>query len=129
MRMAGQPYNAIAKALGWRNRSSAYEAVMRVLARREQEPAERVRHMELQRLERLLQAYWPQAIRKRKPDINAAKMVLDILSRRARMLGLDAPVKLDITDLVREIALAAGLDPTAMLQEARMVVKTVMPEA
>lgn len=126
MRMAGQPYSAIAKALGWRNRSSAYEAVMRVLDRREQEPAERVRSMELQRLERLLQAYWKRAIRKRAPDINAAKLVLDILTRRARMLGLDAPVRVDITDLVREIALAAGLDPESMVMEARQVVKNAI---
>lgn len=129
LRMAGQPYSQIAKALGYRNRASAYSAVIRVLDRREAEPAERVRNMELQRLERLLQAYWKRAVRKRTPDIAAAKLCLDILARRARMLGLDAPVKVDITDLVREVALAAGLDPNAMLQEARQVVKNAMPEA
>jgi hypothetical protein len=126
MRMGGHPYSAIAKALGYRSRSGAYEAVMRVLDRREQEPAERVRHLELQRLERLLLTYWKRATRKQVPDINAAKLCLDILARRARMLGLDAPVKVDITDLVREVALAAGLDPTALLSEARMVVKNAM---
>jgi hypothetical protein len=73
--------------------------------------------------------YWPRAIRDLKPDVHAAKMCLDILTRRARMLGLDAPVKVDITDLVREVALAAGLDPTAMLSEAHQVVKTAMAEA
>lgn len=129
MRMAGQPYSRIAAALGYRGRSSAYTAVMRVLERREQEPAERVRLLELQRLERLLLTYWQRATRQRTPDINAAKLCLDILARRARMLGLDAPVKVDITDLVREVALAAGLDPLAMLNEARMVVKHAMPEA
>lgn len=129
MRMAGLPYSQIAAALGYRGRSSAYRAVIRVLDRREQEPAERVRNLELQRLERLLMAYWTRAVRKRKPDVQAAKMCLDILTRRARMLGLDAPVKVDITDLVREVALAAGLDPTAMMSEARQVVKTAMAEA
>lgn len=127
--MGGTPYSKIAAALGYRSRSGAYDAVMRVLARREQEPAERVRHLELQRLERLLLTYWKRAIRQRLPDINAAKLCLDILARRARMLGLDAPVKVDITDLVREVALAAGLDPKAMLQEARMVVKNAIAEA
>lgn len=129
MRMGGQPYSRIAKALGYRGRSSAYTAVMRVLDRREAEPAERVRNLELQRLERLLKAYWSRAVRVRQPDIGAAKLCLDILARRARMLGLDAPVKVDITDLVREVAQAAGLDPHAMLQEARQVVKHAMPEA
>lgn len=126
MRMSGLPYSQIAASLGYKGRSSAYSAVMRVLDRREQEPAEKVRNLELQRLERLLMAYWPRAIRKRAPDVHAAKMCLDILTRRARMLGLDAPVKVDITDLVREVALAAGLDPTAMISEASHVVKNAV---
>jgi hypothetical protein len=130
MRMAGQPsYDLIAQALGYKGRSSAYRAVMRALDRREQEPAERVRSLELQRLERLLLTYWKRATRQQLPDLSAAKLCLDILARRARMLGLDAPVKVDITDMVREVALAAGLDPTAMLQEARMVVKNAIAEA
>lgn len=129
LRMSGLPYSQIAKKVGYRSRVSAYNAVIRVLDRREQEPAEKVRHLELQRLERLLMAYWPRAIDEAKPDVQAAKMCLDILTRRARMLGLDAPVKVDITDLVREVALAAGLDPNAMLVEARQVVKTAMAEA
>ena len=129
LRLAGLHYNEIAKRLDYANRSSAYAAVIRVLDRREQEPAERVRHIELQRLERLLLTYWSRATRKRKPDISAAKLCLDILARRARMLGLDAPVKVDITDMVREVALAAGLDPISMIQEARMVVKNAIAEA
>jgi hypothetical protein len=129
LRMSGLPYSQIAKEVGYRSRVSAYNAVMRVLDRREQEPAEKVRHLELQRLERLLMAYWPRAVRKRKPDVQAAKMCLDILTRRSRMLGLDAPVKVDITDLVREVALAAGLDPNAMISEAHQVVKNAIAEA
>jgi hypothetical protein len=54
--------------------------------------------LELDRLDEMQQGFYVDALRKpeRKPDPDAANIVLNIMERRARLLGLDAPPRGDI---------------------------------
>jgi hypothetical protein len=103
LRRAGMSYDAIAKTLEC-TRSGAFKAVARVLARiakDAREDAGLIRDLEVQRLDALLVAVWPKAV---KGDVAAVDRALRIAERRARLLGLDAPVKamfgkLDLVDV------------------------------
>ena len=55
-----------------------------------QEPADELRKLELERLDKLLLGVWPQAVRGNQGSVDRA---LRIMERRAKLLGLDAPVK------------------------------------
>jgi len=104
LRKAGATYRAIGEALGI-TPVGAYRAVMRAIAKlnaRVLEEAEAVRRLELERLDDLLLAMWPQA---KKGNQGAVDRVLRIMERRARLLGIDAPVKqeLDVGDALARI--------------------------
>lgn len=86
MRKAGCSYDEIAQALGFSNSGNAYHTVHKALKATYREPAEELRTLELERVDRLMRAIWPQAI---KGDVDAIDRVLKIMSRRARLLGLD----------------------------------------
>lgn len=90
LRMAGYTYDAIAEQLGYRNRSGAYLAVDRALKATLREPADHVRELEQDRLDRLQRGVWDDAI---KGDSFKVDRVLKIMERRADLLGLDAPKK------------------------------------
>ena len=90
LRTAGVAYEEIAARLGYRGRSGAYAAVMRALKATLQEPADELRKLELERLDKLLLGVWPQAVRGNQGSVDRA---LRIMERRAKLLGLDAPVK------------------------------------
>jgi len=85
-RTEGKTYSVIADEVGYASRGAAYNAVMSGLDRTVAEPTEKMRKIELTRLDGLHAAYWILAI---KGDIEAAKFVLKIQDRRARLMGLD----------------------------------------
>jgi hypothetical protein len=68
----------------------------------------------LVRLDQLLQGVWLGAV-----DGNPAAvgLALRIMERRAKLLGLDAPAKIDIEARVRAIASQPGLDAGDVLHE------------
>jgi hypothetical protein len=59
------------------------------------EDADKVRTLELARLDAMLAGMWPGAIA---GDGHAVDACLKLMDRRARYLGLDAPVKITKTD-------------------------------
>lgn len=89
LRRAGVSFDLIATQVGYRDRGAAYKAYKRALARTLQQPAAELRDLEVDRLDRLLTAVWPKALR---GDLAAVDRVLRVAERRARLLGLDAPV-------------------------------------
>lgn len=95
MRKVGATYEEIQRALGYKSVCSAWKAVQSALRSMIKEPAEEVRKLELARLDRMFRAYWPKVIQ---GDIQAGNLVLKIADRRARLLGLDMPVKVAPTD-------------------------------
>ncbi|MCC6446809.1 MAG: hypothetical protein IT210_25580 [Armatimonadetes bacterium] len=90
LRKQGHTFEQIAEQVGYADRSGAHKAVMRALQRLTNEPAAEARALELLRLDALLLALWPQA---EKGDLKAIQSVLNLMARRARYLGLDAPPK------------------------------------
>lgn len=93
LRKAGLGYEAIAQKVGYSNPGSAYKAVQQALKATLREPADDVRILEAERLDRLMLGLWKQASG---GDTDAVDRVLRIMDRRARLLGLDAPPKAPI---------------------------------
>jgi hypothetical protein len=91
LRKAGATYDQIASSLGLADRSGAYRMVQGAIKEITREPAEDVRTLELERLDALMMAHWAKA----KADPRVAVVVLQILDRRSRYLGLDAPKKIE----------------------------------
>lgn len=111
-------------------------SVQRGLQSITEEAAMSVRRLELARYDRLLRSWWPKAVghtaKNREgeeyyvePDRHAAKVVLDLMERRARLLGLDAPIKIDMTDEVNKLAESMGMDPETVRKEAAVLAKQV----
>ncbi len=103
MREAGYSYEEIAEAMGWKGKSTARKFVQRALKATYQEPADAVRQLELRRLDRLAKGIWQQATGKpaigdtpaEPPSLFAIDRLMKLMDRRARLLGLDAPIKTD----------------------------------
>lgn len=90
LRKAGLAYTVIADKLGYATRGAAWAAVMRALKRTLQEPADEVRALEVERLDALYLQMFSRAM---KGDYGAVDRCIKISERRAKLLGLDAPVK------------------------------------
>lgn len=96
LRKGGMSYRQIGAQLGI-SEAQAHRDVTRILAsiaKLAEPDALQVRILEQQRLDALLEALWPQAQR---GNHGAIDRVLRIMERRARLLGLDAPTRTDIT--------------------------------
>ncbi len=118
LRKQGLPYRQIAWDLKYSNANKAREAVLRILDNGAKEPAEEVRALEIERLDSLLAAHWQRAM----ISVESARFVLTVMERRARLLGLDAPSKIDITAWIREMAIKDGLDPEDAVRTANDIV-------
>jgi len=96
LRKKGWSYNEIGAQLGI-SRVAAFQSVMRVLAAYEddiKEQVPRVRQLELQRLDSMLTKLQP---RINQGDDRAINSALKIGERRAKLMGLDAPVEVSHT--------------------------------
>lgn len=67
------------------------EALLDAMPRRDSAVAE-LREQELQRLDRLQRGHWSAAV---SGNIGSSKIVLQCIDKRAKLLGLYAPVKVD----------------------------------
>ena len=94
LRKAGVSYWGIAEALGYKDASGAWRAVKAALKKTLQEPADELRTLELSRLDDMLKAIAPHVAA---GNLTAIDRALKIQERRARLLGLDAPVKQEHT--------------------------------
>ena len=71
---------------------------------------DRLRRIELMRIDRLLRSAWPLAVRAEAeggPDWKAFQAVIDLIKQRCELLGLDAPKKLKIGELTTSELLEA----------------------
>jgi hypothetical protein len=92
MRKGGKTYAYIADQLGYKTSAGAYRAVMTALKKTLQEPSDEVRTLELERLDDLIDALWE---KRKQPQYT--DRILRIMERRAKLLGLDAPTRTDVT--------------------------------
>jgi len=93
-RKMGLNYAQIAEKMGWKTAQSAWNNVDAALKRTLQEPANDVRKLELERLDAMFIPVYGNAMR---GDLMAIASALNIMTRRARLLGLDAPDKKELT--------------------------------
>jgi hypothetical protein len=92
--MAGATYEAIGRALGV-SKTRAYRIVMGALgalAAKTGEDADRVRTLELSRIDAMVLSLWPNRANPRVADT-----LIRLSERRARLLGLDAPARVEQT--------------------------------
>lgn len=91
LRKTGANWRQIAEAVGYTHASAARKAYLRAYDRTLQAPADELRDMELDRLDRLQMAYWKDAV---EGNIKAADYCLRVIQVRARILGIEAPQKI-----------------------------------
>ncbi|MDJ0465009.1 hypothetical protein [Streptomyces sp. H27-C3] len=118
LRLSGTDFQEIADELGYPDRASAAAVFADALHDADHlEPA--VRHQaEAHTLDELQDAIWPTAL---DGDLDAIETVLRLSERRSRLLGLDAPLRLEVavapvdaasvTSAEFEELLALGDDP------------------
>ena len=96
LRKSGASFRAIGSQLNISHvqaREDIHRA-LRDLADKQMELAAEYRQLELERLDRLMLAVWGNAT---KGDVGSINAALKISDRRAKLLGLDAPVKQELT--------------------------------
>jgi hypothetical protein len=105
MKRIGATYQQIANALGYRNRSSAADAVTRALRSTiSKETANELRLIELARLDTMWIVLWPQVLA---GDLKAVDRCLRIMERRAAICDLNAPTKVRMPVITEEDFLKA----------------------
>ncbi len=104
LRMRGMDYRSISKTMREAGYSISHTAVGNIinarlaeLAKSSSETAEGIRELEIRRLDALLDAIWPRALGDEvagiDPDLGAVATALKVADRRAKLLGLDAPIR------------------------------------
>lgn len=86
LRMGGMTFAQIAKEVGYADKGACYKAWQTGMAEAIRVPATEALELELQRLDALLHALWPNAST---GDTQATDRVIKIMERRAKLLGLD----------------------------------------
>jgi len=85
--------------------------------------AEELRDLELARLDELQKAHWPSATAPGEAGVKAANLIIKIIERRCKLLGIDAPQKLDLSTWLREFAEREGLPYDFAVSAANDIIK------
>ena len=91
LRREGKTWQQIAEVVNYATAMGAWKAYQRACQRTLQEPTDEARRIELDRLDALQRTYWEPAV---EGNLRAADFVLRVIDRRARILGIDAPQKI-----------------------------------
>ncbi len=94
LRMEGKTFEHIRKELKYNTIQSAWDAVDRSLKAIVREPAAQLIELELARLDVMWEMQYLNA---QAGDVNALASCLRIMERRSRLLGMDAPTRLEAT--------------------------------
>ena len=98
--IAGVDYQTIADRVGYNSRQAAHAAVKSALVETLRPPSDELRQMQLTRLDEMIKYLWSQVS---KGNYNAVDRIIKIEERRAKLLGLDAPTKTDLTTNGKDI--------------------------
>jgi hypothetical protein len=93
LRIKGHTFDQIAGEVGYSGPSGAWQAYQRIKSETIFESIDEARQLELMRLDEMQLAVWDRAIN---GDLPAAHCVLKIMDRRAKLLGLDKPEKVEV---------------------------------
>ena len=123
LRQQGLQYRVIAERLGVSLETAYADVQAELLALREatRAGAEQILEIELRRLDEVIEAaqhklHSPEAIA-RDGDMRAAQVILYALDRRAKYLGLDAPVKAEVAtreQAAQVLAVMLGVSPAQL---------------
>jgi hypothetical protein len=91
LRRAGFTFQRIAEEVGYATPSGAQRALERIMKRNVPQAPEEFRWQELDRLDRMQVALWPRAM---KGDDRAIGTIVRLMERRARLVGIDAPQRI-----------------------------------
>lgn len=97
LRMAGLTYAKIGQQIGL-SESQTYKTIQKALSEsveRTQKDSDQIVEMELLRLDRISQTLWTNVV---KGDLKAIDRYIKVMQQRAKLLGLDAPLKVASTD-------------------------------
>jgi hypothetical protein len=121
LRRNGMSWDAIARTLGYSDAGHAHKAFINFMANYPKEAVEESRQLELDRLDAVNQAIWSRCLDSSDDNQNwAIDRFLKISDQRARLLGLNKPVRQEITVLTEPVvddaiqALQARLQQTAL---------------
>ena len=119
---AGATLTATGRALGVSHTTARnyVTSVLDRLAADSKALAERYRNLQMARLQDMVFALWPKV---RAGDVPAVLALLRIMEREAKLLGLDAPTKVDIEARVRLIAEREGFDPDEAVRDVYRILK------
>lgn len=92
LRKRGHTYRFIAEKLGYASASGSHKAVTALLKQTIREASDELRELELERLDALLVGLWAKA---KTGNVYAVDRVLKIGEARARLLGINAPTKIE----------------------------------
>jgi hypothetical protein len=131
LRRAGLTWQRIAEETGYADHTGAYAAYKRAIKRTMQQPADELREAELDRIDRLQLALWPKAMKGDNASINT---IVRLMERRARLLGLDTPIKIQqdvvnwdgnesIDRAVRELAALLTANDAISISESSMAIE------
>jgi hypothetical protein len=90
LRRQGMTWQEIASAVGYASPSGASDAYARASRRVVAEDVESLRLLESERLDYLHASHWEKAL---EGDIKSTEIILKVMDRRSRLLGLDAPAR------------------------------------
>ena len=131
LRRAGLTWQRISEEVGYADHTGAYAAYKRAIKRTMQQPADELREQELDRIDRLQLALWPKAM---KGDNASVNTIVRLMERRARLLGLDTPIKIQqdvvnwdgnesIDRAVRELAALLTANDAISISESAMAIE------
>ena len=108
--------------------AGAFKAYNRAMVRTLKPATEELRELELDRLDTLQQTYWQPAVA---GNMRAADFILRVIDKRAKLLGLDAPTKIqaevityDGSDLDREVdAIARIIDSQRITTDTDTIIE------
>lgn len=120
LKLDGYSYADIVATGLYNSRSAARDAFNKSLRENYTEPTEAARHMEVARIDALITANWDAAINGPgvKIKIETGKYVLSLINSKCRILGIDAPQKVDLVGMLSNLAKAAGVSPEDAIREA-----------
>ena len=90
LRRAGLTLDEIAIRVGYSSPASVHYALKRINERISREDVEEIRNLESERLDLLQAANWDNAMQ---GDVPAGALILRVMERRAKLLGLDMPIR------------------------------------
>jgi len=120
LRLAGVTFDEIAERLGYAQKSGAWHAVAKALNDIPKREAMDYKLLNLERLNRAILALWSKVL---SADLQAILALVRIVAEINKLTGAYEPLKLDITEHIREMAKQEGWDPDEAVREAQRIME------